>query len=213
MVDITETTIASTLPSSIASDKTVRNLSESIQEKLNEINTEKGYVLLLPRLDELSEALIDELAWQYHVDFYDNNADIVVKRNLVRNTIKWHMKKGTPYAVKAVCSAAFKTCDVKEWFEYGASPYHFKIDGVEDNMPDELSVGLIVDAINKTKNVRSWCDGLEFKRNVDCDLYIALTVNLDKEITIKQVVSIIESGSINEYLGAVMLVCRKVEIK
>lgn len=213
MVDITESTIPSTLPSSIAGDKTVKNLSEAVQEKLNEINTEKGYVLLLPRLDELSEALIDELAWQYHVDFYDNNADIVVKRDLVRNAIKWHMKKGTPYAVKAVCSAAFKACDIKEWFEYGANPYHFKIDSVEDDMPDELSVRLLVDAINKTKNVRSWCDDLGFKRDVDCDLYIALTVNLDKEITIKQVVSIIKSDSINEYFGAGMLVCRRVEIK
>ena len=61
--------IKSTLPSSISQDKTVQNICDAISLKVQELNRHVELVLLLPRRDDLSEALIDELAWQYHVDF------------------------------------------------------------------------------------------------------------------------------------------------
>lgn len=45
-------------------------------EKLQTINEKAELVLLLPRLDQLPENLVDELAWQYHVDFYDYAASL-----------------------------------------------------------------------------------------------------------------------------------------
>lgn len=213
MVKISDETLINTLPNSINRDANVINIAEAIEEQLHSINSETGYVLLLPRLDELSESLIDELAWQYHVDFYENDAPIEVKRDLVRNAIKWHRRKGTPYAVESVCQTAFRSCSIKEWFDYGANPYHFKIEDIADNMPDELTVSLIADAIDKTKNVRSWCDGFGFKRDVDEELYIALMVNLEKEVTIKQIVNIIKESSMTEYYSAGMVIYRKVEMR
>lgn len=64
------------LPSSIAGDETVRNICDAIVEKLQMINEKANLVLLLPRLDQLPENLVDELAWQYHVDFYDYAASL-----------------------------------------------------------------------------------------------------------------------------------------
>ena len=79
------------LPSSIAGDETIRNICDAIVEKLQMINEKANLVLLLPRLDQLPENLVDELAWQYHVDFYDYAASLDKKRALVRKAIDWHL--------------------------------------------------------------------------------------------------------------------------
>lgn len=126
MLELKDDSLQQILPSSIASDKTVQDIAKAISAKLQLINRQTELILLLPRLDELSEALIDELAWQYHVDFYDYQADIEKKRALVRNAIAWHRYKGTPAAVEEVCTAVFRTARVFEWFQYDGEPYHFK---------------------------------------------------------------------------------------
>ena len=212
MVNITDKHIQNTLPNSISRDEKVQNISAVVEKLLHEINKETGYVLLLPRLDELSEQLIDELAWQFHVDFYDNNAAIEVKRDLVRNAIKWHRRKGTPYAVEAICQAAFKYCDLKEWFDYEGEPYHFRIENIGSNMPDKTFIDVLMDAIYKTKNVRSWCDGLEFQRNLVKVLYMMVTANCEKEVVIRQIVSLIKEDRITLHCGAGMVIYRKVEM-
>ena len=93
MNDLQNLNLIELLPTSIASDETIRNICNAIAEKLQTINEKAELVLLLPRLDQLPETLVDELAWQYHVDFYDYAADINKKRALVRKAIDWHRRK------------------------------------------------------------------------------------------------------------------------
>ena len=62
--------IRDNLPSSI-DRQNIRDLAEVLDVKLQEINAMSEIVLLYPRLDELPENIIDALAEQFHVDFYD----------------------------------------------------------------------------------------------------------------------------------------------
>ena len=80
MNDLQNLNLIELLPTSIASDETIRNICNAIAEKLQTINEKAELVLLLPRLDQLPETLVDELAWQYHVDFYDYAASLDKKR-------------------------------------------------------------------------------------------------------------------------------------
>lgn len=77
MNELSKLNLKELLPSSIANDETIRNICDAIAEKLQLIDEKSELVLLLPRLDQLPETLVDELAWQYHVDFYDYAADVV----------------------------------------------------------------------------------------------------------------------------------------
>ena len=103
MNDLQNLNLIELLPTSIASDETIRNICNAIAEKLQTINEKAELVLLLPRLDQLPETLVDELAWQYHVDFYDYAASLDKKRALVRKAIDWHRRKGTPAASMYSC--------------------------------------------------------------------------------------------------------------
>ena len=149
------------LPESVLLDPKLRASAEALDAQFQAVTAATREVLHLPRLDELSGNIIDYLAEQFHIDFYEplylTEAE---KKNLIRESIAWHRIKGTPAAVEQIAHAAFRDAEILEWFEYGGEPYHFKIKshGYKET-PDGWATYLRL--IDVAKNVRSWCDNLE----------------------------------------------------
>lgn len=172
MFDLGEIRLVETLPASIGNDERIKNISETLDKMLWEIKKQSLFVLLLPRLNELSETLVDELAWEYHVDFYKPDLPIEKKRALVRKAIAWHRIKGTPAAVESVCTAVFQSASVEENWQYGGEPYHFKVKVIKEPVPNERVIDMLIDAINATKNTRSWLDEIGFYREMFHMFYV-----------------------------------------
>lgn len=213
MLDIQDSCLKQILPGSIAYDKTVQNIVKAINEKLLLINRQTELILLLPRLGELPETLVDELAWQYHVDFYDYTADIDKKRALVRNAIAWHRYKGTPAAVEEVCTAVFKSAQVYEWWRYGGEPYHFQVRLIEEGVPNEIVIDNLERAIAVMKNTRSWLDGLSFYRELLATIYMAKPMWVHKSVSIYPSKFKMPDLNANIYTGNAMRQQRRVELK
>ena len=147
------------IPSSIGRDEQVKALCESIDAKLRQVAAEAELVLLLPRLDELKEAVIDELAWQYHVDFYDYQLPLAKKRALVSKAIDWHRRKGTPGVIVDAVTSVYGNCLLEEWWEYGGDPYHFRVKTILYSEEDAKRQFLKAKKfILQLKNTRSWLD-------------------------------------------------------
>lgn len=212
MLELKDDSLQQILPSSIASDKTVQDIAKAISAKLQHINRQTELILLLPRLDELSEALVDELAWQYHVDFYDYQADIEKKRALVRNAIAWHRYKGTPAAVEEVCTAVFQSARVFEWWLYGGEPYHFQVRLIEEGIPDNRIIDNLERAIQVTKNTRSWLDGLSFYCELLAVIYFAKVLWVHKTVNIYPSKFKIPDVNAKIYVGNAMRQQRSVRI-
>jgi P2-related tail formation protein len=85
-----------------------------------EIIDDTGQVVMIPNIMQLTdEKLVDILAWQFHVDFYDPNKDLEFKKNLVQMSIIWHKTKGTPALVQWVLDTYWPGgASLLEWFEY-----------------------------------------------------------------------------------------------
>lgn len=182
MLELKDNALQRILPSSISGDATVKDIVQAISGRLAQLGEQAELVLILPRLKKLPEEIVDELAWQYHVDFYDVSAGIAKKRELVRKAIAHHRYKGTPAAVEEVCSAAFDSAEVLEWYDYGGEPYHFRVRMVQESIPDEAVMAEMVKAVNSAKNVRSWLDGLTFYYQPKGTVYVAGAVCQHKKI-------------------------------
>ena len=154
-----------TLPDSIRKDQTVQDICDAIKKEMQAVSRAAGYCLLLPRLEELSEALLDELAWEYHVDFYDQTMPIDQKREMVRQALENHRKKGTAAVVRNVVSIILEDGRVEEWFQYGGEPYHFRVILILGPMASEETIQKLVDTVYAVKNVRSWLDYVQFHRD------------------------------------------------
>lgn len=112
----------------------------------------------LSALDELPERVLDSLAWQNMITWYDYRASIEVKRALIRNAGAVHALRGTPRAVQQVMSDMLgSTARLTEWYDYGGEPYHFRaVSGGEIIGAQERA--RLLAAIDEVKNVRSVMD-------------------------------------------------------
>lgn len=170
MIDLKHISLLDVMPPNLLQDEKVKAAAKSLDSELQTVTEQIKHCLLLARLDDLDEKTIDELAWQYHVDFYQPlGMSLESKRDLVRKSIETHRLKGTPYAVEQVVSAAFNRSSVQEWFEYGGDPYRFKI--TTSGFKDKNSTAEhLMKAINSVKNTRSHLDGITIDINPDKDL-------------------------------------------
>lgn len=174
--------IADRLPESLNRDN-LREVAQVIDEKLHELDALNELICLYTRIDELSSELVDALAIHFHVDFYDHNLSLDKRRALVKNSIRWHMKKGTKAAVQELVQTVFESGIVSEWFEYGGNPYCFKVTTV-DTMPSYEEINRLIQAINSVKNIRSHLDEIGFIRYLNTDLCVGGVPNLHKRITV-----------------------------
>lgn len=181
---LNETDISQILPSSLQTDENVVHTAKAVTDSVNKVTAETVNELIMSRIDELPEPVVNSLAWQLHVDTYSEDLDIAQKRKLVKNAIKDHKCKGTSWAVKSVVEVLLNYAKVEEWFEYKGSPYHFRVNGSYGPIVNWDSLQSLVNAINEAKNVRSWLDGISFERQKMVGKYLAMPVVMYKEIRI-----------------------------
>ena len=147
------------LPVSLREDKKIKALIESIEPYLEKALTDVRYTLILSRIDELPEPILDLLAWQFHIEGWELASSVEEKRNLIKSAIELHRHKGTRWAIKKVLEALNLSGDIKEWFEYGGEPYKFKVDlGIQDREITPELRDKLIQLINEYKNERSWLE-------------------------------------------------------
>ena len=117
-------------------------------------------VLVLPMIDHLPEAALDELAWQYHVDAYDATAAPAEKRRMIKSSFTVHKYKGSVYAVKQLVDSVFGAqANIIEWFDYDGQPYHFKVEVYcIDRGAGEADIRRAEQLVEAGKNLRSILD-------------------------------------------------------
>ena len=82
-------------PPSITSDKNVQHIITAVDPELLSVSQAIREAFIISRINELPESVLDLLAWQWHVDFYELANSLEAKRAMVLKSISWHRKKGT----------------------------------------------------------------------------------------------------------------------
>lgn len=184
MKTVNTVSVADLLPSSLARSQTVRDVAKACGASLHDVVDRMSGLLIYSRIDELDEAVVDDLAWQFHVDFYDTGLNLAQKRALAKSAIKDHKYKGTPWAVKSVIKAIRGDVVLQDWYQYGGEAYHFRANGFAGPMVSADELTRLVAAIDSVKNVRSWLDGITFGRTVQAGKRLAIPLMMTKSIVI-----------------------------
>ncbi|MBQ6298284.1 MAG: hypothetical protein IJK81_11485 [Selenomonadaceae bacterium] len=145
------------LPESITGDEKILALAAAIDEQLKLLSGSAKQTLFIPRLDELSGEVLNILADQMHIDFFDAvNLSEKKKRNLIRQSIAQHRRLGTRWAVLQVLKEFFEEPTLQE-----IGNFYFRISSRGyTGTPEEEKMFWAM--LNHSKNVRSWLAGLDF---------------------------------------------------
>lgn len=158
MNSLQDNSLTSILPDSLKVDSFIVALAEAAETELKEAYREAEVMSNLSDVDNIPEVLLDFLAYQKHVDFYENTFPIEQKRELVKNATMWHRKKGTPWAIEFIVSLFFNKAITIEWFDYDANPFHFSVEIYQKKFKSE-DIKKLKEMIQIAKNARSWFDG------------------------------------------------------
>lgn len=201
-----------TVPFNIAKDKNIKDLSCVIDNIAIDIKQKTEMVLLLPKLKELPDSILNELAYQFHVDFYCEYFDHDTKVKLIESSIATHKIKGTPYAVEKVCTDIFKSAKVVENWEYGGEPYHFKVSFIKEAVTDVSKIDSLMEVISSTKNVRSWCDEIGFITETNNDILFCGGKSIFDKMEISELEYDLKDGECKENIKGFNQIFDKLEI-
>lgn len=161
---ITAENLLQSLPIALQQDDTVRALAASAAEVLADRPAEIDGLLIYPHIDALDGELLDILAYDFKVDWWDGDYSISEKHRTLKDSWRVHRMLGTKAAVETAISAIYPDAKVEEWFEYAdGKPYHFRLCiklAIDDN--DIAKRKRVLDRVNYYKNLRSHCDGVEY---------------------------------------------------
>lgn len=115
------------LPQFMRGDPAVQGLSAGLDAIIPQLAESLKRLSTWDQIDNLTEAELDELAWELNILWYETDADIEVKRDLIKNSDKVYQHLGTKWAVENVVNSYFGNGHIKEWFEYGGEPGRFRV--------------------------------------------------------------------------------------
>lgn len=166
--DLSNLKFADLLPDNLLRYDEIKWLAEAIDTQIPPCNDAIKMIELYKRLDELPDRILDLLAWQYHVDFYDTALTHANKVVAVRSSIALHKKKGTVAAVERAVTLAYQQAKDIPWFKYDETkPYHFQVHYINPVQSfDEPLLARILRLIQDYKAARSICDEIGIERKV-----------------------------------------------
>ena len=154
MIDLFNSNITDILPDVLANDAKVKALGYAIQKAMQRLISYCQNTSVYSVIDTAPEQVLDMLAVELNTQYYDDSQSIDVKRSLIKNTLIWYMKTGTPASIEEAVAAVFGNGEIEEWFDYGGEPYYFKVRTSNINSTDEM-IYQLTDIINTMRNVRS----------------------------------------------------------
>ena len=163
------------LPAWMQEDDSNKGLANGTDKVTRSINARLRLLSRWDKIDQLSEQELDEMALDLTIPWYESTASIEVKRAVIKNSDLVYAKLGTPYAVEQIVTDYFGSGEVREWYQYGGKPHHFKI--LSDN-PELVNNNLerFLKLLKVAKRRSSWLDAILICLTGEMFLYAGMAV-------------------------------------
>lgn len=164
---LTKENLLRSFPLALSGDGNVAALADVTADSLVARRPEIDRLTIYSRIDELPEALLDILAYDFKVDWYDYEYPIAAKRALIKGNILVHKRQGTVYATRSILDGLYPKSAMEEWFEYGGEPGCFRLNVNVSNSAEEGAVVIysteeILRRISTAKRLSAHLEGVSY---------------------------------------------------
>lgn len=160
---LTRENLVATLPPALQKDPSAVALAEAMADLLARRPDEIEQLRIYPVIDRLDARLLDILAYDFKVDWWDADYSLEEKRRTLKDSWRVHKLLGTKAAVEMAISAIYPRTTVLEWWEYGGEPYHFRLDiNITNDSIDSVKQRRVLERLEYYKSLRSHNDGVTY---------------------------------------------------
>lgn len=161
-----------TLPAPILEDEHLKQLAEVAARVMLKIYDTRWMPAIYSKIDDLPEPVLDILAKDLKVDWYDYDAPIEEKRRLIRDSWYVHKRMGTKAAVQMALDDVWPNSIVEEWFDYSGDPYHFRIILEALSEDDPIYPEIAIERVRLFKPARAVLDNDQSIIKITCGIVI-----------------------------------------
>lgn len=182
-MNITDIDVIELLPPYMRDDATVNGLCAAINVMITRLHSCVEKMDFNNNLDKLDESDLDYIAIANNITWYNDSDPKTVKINVIKNAEKVFWGLGTVSAVETVVKDIFGIGTVDEWFNYGGSPYKFKVTTSAVLSQDSLYKASTI--INQVKRSQAQMEGFNKLQQGNVHQYYGSARVVTKQITIK----------------------------
>lgn len=163
------------LPEPMRRDDGTAAMARVAAEELERRGIESGLPRLWGRFDDMAGALLDILAEDLGLTWYDSDAPAAVKRELLKNSGQVFRRLGTKWAVENVIGTYFGEGFVREWFEYDGEPGHFRVYSPNPSVNQER-LEEFLSLLERVKRTSAKLDGIFISLTGQTPIYAGVAV-------------------------------------
>lgn len=171
------------LPGWMQEDTSIKALAIGTNEETRRIFDLTGVLTRWDKINTLGEGYLDSLARELNIPWYRTDAPIDTKRRIILNSDLVHKILGTKKAVEMVVNDYFEDGEVREWFEYGGVPYHFRVVS-ENSSSVEEKAAMFLQLLNTVKRKSAWLDALAILISCIAQVYAGAAYHDVEKLTI-----------------------------
>ena len=163
------------LPEPMKLDDGTAAMARVAAEELERRGIESGLPRLWGRFDDMAGDLLDILAEDLGLTWYDSDAPAAVKRELLKNSGQVFRRLGTKWAVENVIGTYFGEGFVREWFEYDGEPGHFRVYSPNPSVNQER-LEEFLSLLERVKRTSAKLDGIFISLTGQTPIYAGVAV-------------------------------------
>lgn len=178
------------LPSLFKEKEDVVAISYAFKMAVASLLRSQTYTYLFADINDMPEELLDLMALEMKAPYYDEDLEIEVKRELVKNAMLWRSQAGTKKSVEDLIRTLFGVGEVIEWYDFEGgpgTPGEFDIITSAPLTPELFSK--FTQIIDQVKNESSHLRRIQTAREIDGNLYLGTGVIASPRYVITQLIS------------------------
>lgn len=127
MISLRSAKLTNALPQILAKEPWAQAMAYAVNNQLNRLLTYADGAMVQANLGKMPDAVLDILAAELRLPYYDPTFSTAVKRELVRGALQYWATAGTAESLAQILTNIFGDAEIEEWFEYGGEPGYFRI--------------------------------------------------------------------------------------
>lgn len=186
MISYYDGKITDIMPGSLKGDPAVQAMGYAISNMVKKIVGMSGKAKVYAAIDGMGEEALDLLAVELRAKYYGDWLTLEEKKGVVKKTLLWYCKAGTPFTVQELADFVFQEAKIEEWFQYGGSEYLFRVmvDIISQDMTLEKFLKFL-EAVYEVKNTRSHLEAVIFTYKKRTEIKAVAAGGIGSEIKIK----------------------------
>lgn len=191
MTDLWGTGLIEGLPPAVADEPWIRIMDKVYRERHQHEMDAAERIHIYTLIDSQPEEILDVLAVQFKVDWYDSNYPLEAKRSIIKTALEVRRYYGTDWATLKAISAIYPRSEIEQWYDYGGTPGHFRVICSVDGALIPVKRREIRRSVNIYKRMTAHLDSL----------YLQVQAGLDVECEFSSLVYRVPYASETMYAG------------